>query len=158
MKPRKICFYPENLIVDVFIARQLGKSLPKGITRISRWDAPTLSSKQKQYAADDAYVRGFMIEFEFLYTRYTHRATKASFTSPHDQASFAVYQAINERRQPSSKDTHVKISHLADDNVGERYKQEGEYRKSKATTSITDTTTDTVEEVRIASVISLLLI
>ncbi|CAM0135600.1 unnamed protein product [Umbelopsis sp. WA50703] len=34
----------------------LGKSLPKGAVRLSRWDAPFLSSKQKQYAADDAYV------------------------------------------------------------------------------------------------------
>lgn len=50
-------FNPENLTADVFIARQLGKSLPKGTTRVSRWDAPVLSSKQKQYAADDAYVR-----------------------------------------------------------------------------------------------------
>ncbi|KAJ2961354.1 hypothetical protein NQZ79_g3350 [Umbelopsis isabellina] len=47
----------------------LGKSLPKGAVRLSRWDAPFLSNKQKQYAADDAY------------------------------ASFALYRAIDERRK-----------------------------------------------------------
>lgn len=47
----------------------LGKSLPKGAVRLSRWDAPFLSNKQKQYAADDAY------------------------------ASYALYRAIDERRK-----------------------------------------------------------
>jgi len=62
----------------------LGKSLPKGPARLSRWDAATLSGTQRQYAADDAY------------------------------ASFALYQAIEERRQGNSK-TKINISHLADD-------------------------------------------
>ncbi|CAO3659910.1 unnamed protein product [Umbelopsis ramanniana] len=109
----------KGLSLRLLCAIFLDKSLPKGNTRVSRWDAPVLSSKQKQYAADDAY------------------------------ASFAVYQAINDRRQPSSKDTHVQISHLADDKVGEKYKQGGYSRKPKATTSKTDTTTSTVEKTEI---------
>ncbi|KAI8580900.1 hypothetical protein K450DRAFT_235131 [Umbelopsis ramanniana AG] len=96
----------KGLSLRLLCAIFLGKSLPKGTTRISRWDAPTLSSKQRQYAADDAY------------------------------ASFAVYQAIDDRGKPSS-DSHVHISHLADDKVGEKYKRGGDSRKSKPSSSHT---------------------
>ncbi|KAH8548701.1 ribonuclease H-like domain-containing protein [Umbelopsis sp. PMI_123] len=81
----------KGLSLRLLCAIFLGKSLPKGTTRLSRWDAPTLSSKQRQYAADDAY------------------------------ASFAVYQAINYRKKPSS-DGQLHISHLADDKMEEKPK------------------------------------
>ncbi|KAI9283790.1 ribonuclease H-like domain-containing protein [Umbelopsis sp. AD052] len=105
----------KGLSLRLLCAIFLGKSLAKGTTRISRWDAPTLSSKQTQYAADDAY------------------------------ASFAVYQAIDDRRKPTS-DSHVQISHLADDKVRERYKRGGDSKKSKLSSTVTDKTIGSVEK------------
>ncbi|CAO3678389.1 unnamed protein product [Umbelopsis vinacea] len=65
----------KGLSLRLLCAIFLEKSLPKGPTRISRWDAPTLSSKQKQYAADDAYTDIENIADDMFYTNTMEQST-----------------------------------------------------------------------------------